>query len=283
MLKARVITALVLLAVILPVLFAGSIQAVHILCTLFFAAACWESCRLFEHRYSIAITVALTGIYFIAGPPDFWAPITLAFFALIVILILFIPSLKFGLPKPGGFLNFLFSFSYIICLFSCFLGIEVLYSFSIADPKKGVFLLLSFLAIVWVADIGAYFVGKAFGRRLLAPSISPGKTWEGAIGGWIGVLIYGMICADTTFFSKTPSFSMPSLIGFASLVAVLTVLTVFSVVGDLFESQLKRRANRKDSSALLPGHGGVLDRIDSLIFVLPSAFLLFMMASLGGM
>ena len=122
---------------------------------------------------------------------------------------------------------------------------------------------LAVLALVWVADSAAYFVGRAWGRRKLAPSISPGKTWEGAAGGVAGALGYAIICKR--FFAD---------VGWGWYLAAAALLAVLSIVGDLFESAAKRRAGVKDSGALLPGHGGILDRIDSATAVLPVAALL---------
>lgn len=122
---------------------------------------------------------------------------------------------------------------------------------------------LLILVLVWIADIGAYFVGRAWGRRKLAPDISPGKTWEGAIGGTAAALVYAIILG--TFIEGL--FWVPYLLA-AALVAVL------SIVGDLFESAVKRQAAVKDSGTLLPGHGGVLDRVDSATAALPVAALL---------
>ncbi len=127
-------------------------------------------------------------------------------------------------------------------------------------PGKEVLLVL---AMVWIADTAAYFVGRAWGRRKLAPSISPGKTWEGAAGGIAGAVAYAIICAG--FLDG---------IAWAPLLAAAIVLSALSIVGDLFESAAKRQAEVKDSGALLPGHGGILDRIDSATAVLPVAALL---------
>lgn len=127
-------------------------------------------------------------------------------------------------------------------------------------PKEQVLLVL---ILVWIADTAAYFVGRAWGRHKLAPSISPGKTWEGAAGGVSGALAYAIICA-----------SFVEGIAWGPLVAGATLLAAVSIVGDLFESAAKRQAGVKDSGALLPGHGGILDRIDSATAVLPLAALL---------
>jgi len=118
------------------------------------------------------------------------------------------------------------------------------------------------LVLVWIADSAAYFVGRAWGRRKLAPSISPGKSWEGAVGGVIAAAGYAIIC----------SYWMNQVMSF---LAAAIVLALVSIVGDLFESAAKRQAGVKDSGTLLPGHGGILDRIDSATAVLPLAALLW--------
>ena len=127
------------------------------------------------------------------------------------------------------------------------------------------------MAVVWVADIGAYFAGRAIGKRKLAPSISPGKTWEGVAGGLIAVLV---LAAVATQFPQTFQAQLLLRYGWFKWVLLLSLMVFASVVGDLFESMLKRRADVKDSSALLPGHGGVLDRIDALVPTMPLAYLL---------
>lgn len=138
-------------------------------------------------------------------------------------------------------------------------------------------LMMLTLGLVWIADSAAYFAGRAFGRRKLAPRISPGKTWEGAAGGAVGCLIYAIICA-----MLNPDLGghiqggiwVPYLAGAALLCAI-------SIVGDLLESALKRQAGAKDSGTLLPGHGGVLDRIDSATAVLPLALLMLGLAGIA--
>jgi phosphatidate cytidylyltransferase len=135
-------------------------------------------------------------------------------------------------------------------------------------------LLLS-LALIWVADTAAYFAGRRFGRRKLAPSISPGKTWEGAWGALAAVLAYAVLCR--VFNVQLSAVTGPLWMAYLAAVAALCVL---SILGDLFESALKRQAGAKDSGTLLPGHGGVLDRIDSATATLPFAAGLW--ALLGG-
>lgn len=144
----------------------------------------------------------------------------------------------------------------------------------VAAYREGLVFLISIFAIVWAADIAAYFAGRAFGKRKLAPAISPGKTWAGAVGGAVATLVLAVVGA--TVPSLTDSFFAVlerrwSLVG---LLAVTLLLCVLSVVGDLFESHLKRQRGVKDSSHLLPGHGGVFDRVDALLPIVPVALLL---------
>ena len=149
---------------------------------------------------------------------------------------------------------------------------------------QGIVFLLSLIAVCFAADIFAYFSGKAFGKRKLAPRISPGKSWEGAVGGAISVvaLSWLVIGLAPQYPVLESSWQVMTLERWHPAVFTiwLLVLSAYSVVGDLFESMLKRRAGVKDSSQLLPGHGGVLDRIDAQLPVLPFAMLL-LGASLG--
>jgi phosphatidate cytidylyltransferase len=132
-------------------------------------------------------------------------------------------------------------------------------------------LVLAAMAIVWVADTAAYFSGRAFGRHKLAPQVSPGKTWEGVYGAWIAVALYALALVP---YAGAAGFQLPvTTLSVALWVVFLLLLASISVVGDLFESLLKRHAGAKDSGALLPGHGGVLDRIDALLAAMPIAAL----------
>ena len=133
-------------------------------------------------------------------------------------------------------------------------------------------LLLALMAIVWIADTAAYFTGRRFGRRRLAPSISPGKTWEGVYGALAAVAIYALLLLPYAEAAGYPR--PPNAIAAAIWVALALLLTGLSIVGDLFESQLKRQRGVKDSGAILPGHGGVLDRIDALTAAMPPAALI---------
>ncbi|HKY01678.1 MAG TPA: phosphatidate cytidylyltransferase [Burkholderiales bacterium] len=130
--------------------------------------------------------------------------------------------------------------------------------------------MLMFMAVVWIADVAAYFSGRKFGGRKLAPNVSPGKTWAGAYGAFVATAIYAALWI----------YLLPELVpaaltekpgGALWMFPLIALLTAASIIGDLFESILKRRAGLKDSGAMLPGHGGVLDRIDALLPVLPLA------------
>jgi len=140
---------------------------------------------------------------------------------------------------------------------------------------RGPIALLSSMAIVWVADIAAYFAGRAFGRRKLAPSISPGKSWEGAIGGFAAVALLGGFAAGAAGLETALPAVLASRLPLAAVLAVLVAIAALSIVGDLHESLLKRQAGVKDSGWILPGHGGVLDRIDALIPTMPAVLLIY--------
>ena len=133
-------------------------------------------------------------------------------------------------------------------------------------------LVLAAMAIVWIADIAAYFAGRAFGRRKLAPEVSPGKTWEG---------VYGALAAGAVYAAALTVVAHPAGYGgeftaaaFLTWIGLALCLVVLGIMGDLFESLLKRHAGVKDSGTLLPGHGGILDRVDALLAAMPAAALL---------
>lgn len=158
--------------------------------------------------------------------------------------------------------KFVFGFCTLIPFFIATLALRF-YHYNL-DPYQGLSLLLYVFLLVWGADSGAYFIGRAWGKRKLAPKVSPGKSWEGAIG---GVITSGVIAI--IFLNATPDHVFGREIAVVPFV-VLSVLTVaVSILGDLTESMFKRQAGIKDSSNLIPGHGGILDRIDSLTAAVP--------------
>jgi phosphatidate cytidylyltransferase len=272
MLKTRVTTALTLLAFLLLVLYLNSYEIFSLAAAVFFAAAAWEGLRLFGVKSALAgavlWTVAFLFIAFfeVRAAANF-QPIFLFGASVAIWLLRLTPSLALGLPSLGTLANRLLNGVYGVTILACFVAMLVLFLHS-------TLYLFSVMAIVWIADVGAYFTGRAFGKRKLAPSISPGKSWEGVIGGWCAVLLLATATTMLPLLQDTFTARMYAAWGWNGFVPALTLIVAASVVGDLFESQLKRRAGMKDSSNLLPGHGGVLDRIDALIPVLPLAVLM---------
>ncbi len=276
MLKTRVVTALVLLALVLPSLFFLPQAYWAILVALFIGVGAWEWGGLLgmgaagRRVLGMALVALCVAVSLVApaaigvGEREFAAPWVLATYGLAgVFWCLVVPFWmwsKWPLPKgvPGGLVG-------LIVLFPTWLALVQL-----RLPGPGI--LLAILAVVWMADIAAYFSGKAFGKHKLAPAISPGKTWEGAVGAGLGVVLYGTILRFA--FSFEP-------VGLLWWVVCLLAVTAISIVGDLYESLLKRQAGIKDSSNVLPGHGGVLDRIDSLTSTLPVVALLWLLLLRG--
>lgn len=268
MLKQRVITAVCLTAVLFLILYSGSDFLFVGLLLAFFGAASWENTRLFKSRYPILIgifsCIVLAGIaYFLTIREYIW----FAMLGCMIWGVFLIPALFSRMPALGTVFNHICQWVYWLSVLCSIVSVLVLY-------RKSVFLLLSILIVIWLADIGAYFTGRALGKHKLAPTISPGKTWEGAIGGAIAVLIYGSLMVLFFPLQENIAVSIYSRYGWGGMLISLIVFVALSIVGDLLESKLKRRVAMKDSSNLLPGHGGVLDRIDSLIPTLPLAVLL---------
>lgn len=276
MLGQRVITALVLLALLLPALFAASPLPFALFTGVLISAAGWEWARL-NGATSTGLAVAsgallagLCGASLLRLPQmgqagGLWGLGTLGWIiggALV---------LRAG---PAGWAKWP-----PLVRWAMGLGLLWLAWLALAQARAiGINFLLSVLCVVWVADIGAYFCGRAFGRNKLAPTISPGKSWEGVYGGVAGVLLLAMgwIALEGQFNLGSASVFklLQQLLGWGGLLLAALLLAALSVVGDLFESLVKRAAGVKDSSGLLPGHGGVLDRVDALLPVLPAALAL---------
>jgi len=261
-LQTRIITAAVLLVVFAVDLFLANFQIFALILVLVAAAAAWEWCRLchlhderFQSTYAAGVGLVvlivlylpysdvllrwlllLSFVYWLTIPMAFYMRPSLASFS----------STQRGLMVQGVF---------VIALAA--LSIQYLRSYA---PQSSPWLLLYALSIVWIMDIGAYFSGKRFGRNKLAPSISPGKTWEGVYGGLILTLLILLLVLVTADFAQGNRMK---------LVLATLLAAVISVVGDLAESRIKRAAGVKDSSQVLPGHGGVLDRLDGVLAALP--------------
>ena len=276
MLKTRIITAFVLLGAFLSALFYLPPLGWLLFATLVAAVAAWEWGALMAlagaSRVALGTGLALSCLGLalldpaaLGLAPGFaeagwrlgrWFYVPAAAFWLLVVPL----WLKRRWPLPKSLLGVAIGLLLILPTWLALVQLR----------QAGALALIAIMAVVWLADIAAYFFGRALGRHKLAPSISPGKTWEGAIGGALAVIVYGLVLAP-----KLPGVLAQN---FPLLLLVLILLTAISVSGDLFESLLKRQAGLKDSSSILPGHGGVLDRIDSLTSTLPLVALVWLAA-----
>lgn len=288
MLRQRIITALVLLAVLLPALFYKTPTPFCVLALVAIAAATWEWGRLNQLGQTASLGLALgftllCTLTWYAGwltrpLPLLWSAAgalwVLAGGLLLRRGVAGWPLVPQALRVAGG----------LVALWLAWLAVT-------QARVQGIDFLLSVLLLVWAADISAYFAGRAYGGRFsrskLAPGISPGKTWEGVWGGIVGVVVLALVWlwlagptpqpvarTGTLPESGTLYARLAGLHGVVMMVVAVVFLAGMSVVGDLVESLVKRSAGAKDSSRLLPGHGGVLDRIDALLPTLPLALML---------
>ena len=280
MLRQRIITAVIMLAVLVAALWSASPVPFIVLALVMMAAAAWEWARLngVQGAGALALGAAMVlacGLSWWAG----WVDEPFRAWWLVVALWVVVGGLLISVGVDG--------WSRVPAFLRLALGPAALWVAWLAVVQArmvGVNFLLSVLALVAAADIAAYFAGRAFGGQLvarkLAPSISPNKSWEGVFGGMAGVLL---LAALWIFFDRqiAPADWSRSLYshlwqggGLVWLVPSVIALAGLSVVGDLVESLVKRAAGAKDSSQLLPGHGGVLDRIDAQLPTLPFAMAL---------
>ena len=273
MLKQRVITAIILLAILFPALFYKTPVPFCALALLMIAAGAWEWGRLNSIGFIgslglAALCVLACGLSWYAGflekpLPLLWAVAGTAWVLTGAWLLRSGVAGWSRIPKgvrlTGG----------LVALWAAWLAIS-------QARVMGIEFLLSVLLLVWVADIFAYFAGRTFGGKFskgkLAPSISPGKSWEGVWGGMAGVVVLSLgwfLWGGDTLYSQ-----LAQRHGIALMLLAVIFMAAMSVVGDLVESLIKRSAGVKDSSGLLPGHGGVLDRVDALLPTLPLAMML---------
>ena len=274
MLKQRVITAVLLLAVLLPALFYPRIEPFGLLTLLLIAAAGWEWARLNGSgpRASLllgaGLGLALAAFWWLGGLTHSWRVLWQGLAALWVLLA--VVMLSRGVTGWSQWPRGLRLWIGLLLMAGAWLAL-------VQARQLGLGFLLSALLLVWMADIAAYFGGKTWGRRKLAPTVSPGKTWEGAISGAVGVFVLAgaWVWADASGWGDHNSLYV-HLWSLGPVLAVLGLLflVAMSVVGDLVESLVKRSAGAKDSSRLLPGDGGVLDRVDALLPVLPLTMML---------
>ncbi|NPC54481.1 phosphatidate cytidylyltransferase [Caenimonas soli] len=278
MLKQRIITAVVLLAILLPALFWPSPVPFAVVTLLLLAAGAWEWGRLNGLGQAGSVAAALACLVLCAASwsagllerpmPLLWS-VAGAVWVLVGAWLLRVgvagwPNIPRAVRLVAG----------VLALWLAWLAVAQARVF-------GINFLLSVLVLVWVADIAAYAAGRAFGLKFtkskLAPTISPGKSWEGVWGGMAGVLVLAVAwtLADRALQASVPSlYTRLAAGGWWLLVIAAVFLASMSVLGDLVESLIKRAAGVKDSSRLLPGHGGVLDRVDALLPTLPLAMML---------
>jgi phosphatidate cytidylyltransferase len=270
MLRTRVITALVLVAIMFAALASASPWPFALVALALFAAGTWEWGRLNQSGSAGAVALgvfaallglaAMLGAWREAAPPWLWALATLLWLVVGVTMLVRGPA---GWPAWPRVLRWAIGLVIIVAAWLALVHARAI----------GVNFLLSMLCVVWMADIAAYFGGRAFGRHKLAPSISPGKSWEGVWSGMAGVLLLAVlwVALDRRFGFDGPSLysRLGAALGWPLTALALLGLAGLSVMGDLVESLVKRAAGAKDSSRLLPGHGGVLDRVDALLPVMP--------------
>jgi phosphatidate cytidylyltransferase len=263
-LATRLATGIVLIIVVLAALFVLPLLAFGIVLLLAVAAIGFEWAGLIGIR-AFSRTL-FTTLVFTLGVVLLWLCGTRGFDAIVPVacgiatlgwIALGVPSVLANWQPSSIVLRAIFA---IVALEGAFVAIVALRAHS---PS----LALAAMAIVWIADTAAYFAGRSFGRRKLAATISPGKTWEGAYGAVVAVAIYALVLVPLArragFEGAIDAPSIVAWIIFAMAIAAL------SIIGDLHESLLKRRAGAKDSGTLLPGHGGILDRTDALLAAMP--------------
>jgi len=276
-LKQRILTALVLLAVLLPALIARQPWPFAVLTMVAMAIAGWEWARLNgAGALSIPLGVALAAACALALYAG-WATAAprLAWWLAFAIWVLggtwILRAGVAGWPRAPQSLRWLIG---LVALWTAWLAL-------VNAKAIGLNFILSVFFLVWSADVFAYFGGRALGKRKLAPAISPGKSWAGVCSGMVGALLVASawLAIDAAGALGTESFYSiaANRFGFIGMALIVVFLVAMSVVGDLFESLVKRSAGAKDSSKLLPGHGGILDRVDALLPVFPIALALVML------
>jgi phosphatidate cytidylyltransferase len=253
-LRQRVVTAIALMAIVVVALFALPAFATWALIALAILGGAWEwSAFLHPHRQTVRVAyVCLVGLGLLAGWLVTQEPDTLVMLMTIAFL-WWCTALAWilGAPARGGAVT------------AAMAGVFTLIPTGVAlialrqDSVFGALVLLFSLLVILAADVAAYFAGHRWGRRKLAPQVSPGKTWEGVAGGVLGAVLVAAVGA--------------SVLGWpVGSVAILAMFAAgFSIIGDLTESLMKRHTGLKDSGRLFPGHGGLLDRLDSLSAGLP--------------
>lgn len=269
MLKTRILTAAILIVFFLSALFYFPSIFWGILLLALTVTAAHEWCKLgsFTTRQSILYLIITT---LLGGELLLWLSEVVVhtpnhsgmlwLYALSCLFWVIAAPILLATAQPIKRPSLLMFSGWLVLLPTCM----ALYQLRAIDP----WLLLGLMSVVWISDSAAYFTGCAFGKHKLAPSISPGKTWEGVAGALVAVFCYALIWG--LMADKAYGFSV------IGLILLSLILTALGIVGDLFESLMKRHAGVKDSGNILPGHGGILDRIDALTSTLPVAILVFL-------
>jgi phosphatidate cytidylyltransferase len=269
-LRTRVITAVLILLLLLGMLFLAPAIVWSVFVLVVALLGCWEWSRMSGlSRGGQTAFLLLSGVLggalwlLYARAPDsgFMSAASVAFIVAALFWIVLAPLWLANKARPSP----------LVCALAGWIVMWPTWFAFVVLRDASPWLLLAIAAVIWVADIAAYFAGKRFGKHKLAPAVSPGKTWEGVIGALAGVLLYAFILSIAVTRYATPissifasGYGVPAILG-------LLLLAPLSIVGDLLESWMKRGAGLKDSSRLLPGHGGILDRIDALTSTLPVA------------
>jgi phosphatidate cytidylyltransferase len=227
----------------------------------FLLGGAWEWSHLIPLRTRTAslaytgVVAALMGSLWYAGPETLIRPLLLVAFIWWLCALLWLSRPQFAAPDTPANAG-LKMFAGILVILPAWAALSTLH----ARGEHGPLLTLMLLMLVWLADIGAYFAGRYWGKTKLAPAISPGKTWEGVYGGLLSSLLFAAIAG--WLFSGSLNWTL-------SFMAVSLLTAMFSVAGDLLESLMKRHSGIKDSGSIIPGHGGIFDRIDSLVAAAP--------------
>lgn len=278
MLRLRILTAIALLAVLVPAVFYPHTFAFAWVAGALMACGAWEWFRLNGASQTHSV-IAGAGCALACGALWVFQPSALVLqWIWLAIAVLWVAGggalIRAGVTAWIDLHQPLRQLIGFVVLCAAWLAV-------VLARARGINFLFSVLALVWVADIAAYFVGRSLGGRFfkdkLAPDISPGKTREGALGGIVGVLLLAVfwVYIDRTWMMDSLSiYSVLVAWHWAVMVLAVLFLGTMSISGDLLESLVKRAAGAKDSSQLLPGHGGVLDRVDALLPVVPLAMLM---------
>lgn len=261
--KTRVITAVIALAIFVPTIFMGG-WVLQIVAALLAAVALSEVALMRKRLLvSFEAVISMLGAMLMTLPSDVWRNIdNMVPFPLHAESLLYIFVLLMLFHTVISKNHFNFEDAGVFTLAILYVGMG--FHFFVQAREVGTSTLFYALLIVWITDSGAYLIGRQFGKHKLAPRISPNKTWEGSIG---GTAVAVMVMAIYTYF-------FPQQYSWGWMLLITLLLSIAGQFGDLIESGLKRYYKVKDSGTILPGHGGILDRFDSLLIVLPILYLL---------